>query len=281
MAAVASLHLYPVKSCAGLTLQSAVLGPAGLESDGVGDREWMVVTAADGEFLTQRQAPRMALILPAIEADALVLRAPGMPEARIARAGVASGGAMRDVRLWNHSCRAFDEGDAAAAWLSDFLGRTVRLARFDPSHQRASSREWTGDIEALNRFSDGYPLLMISAASLADLNLRLREAGREPLPMNRFRPNIVLTGVDAFDEDRFASLSSGAMVLRPVKPCPRCPIPSVDQRTGVVGPDPLDVLSRYRDDQRHGVVFGQNVIVAAGIGSVIAAGQSLDTEWNF
>ena len=280
MATIASLHIYPVKSCRAVDLAAATLGTAGLESDGVGDREWMVVDAG-GSFVTQREAPRMALVTPTIKDGMLVLDAPGMAPLSIRLQGFALRAANLDVRVWNHACRAFDEGDAAAAWLSGFLGRTLRLARFDPAHKRASNREWTGMVEALNRFSDGYPILVISQASLADLNGRLKHAGRASLPMNRFRPNIVLGDVGPFDEDRIVSFRAGEVLLKSVKPCPRCPIPSIDQATGVHGPDPLDILAQYRDDARLGVVFGQNVIVAAGIGSVLRVGQELDAEWNF
>ena len=280
MASIAGLHIYPVKSCRGIELASASLGRAGLEADGIGDREWMVVDA-DGGFLTQREAPHMALIAPTVEAGQLVLRAPGMPVQPIALGEFALRQAGLAVRVWNHSCMAFDEGDAVAAWLSQFLERKLRLARFDPAHRRQSNRERTGKVEALNRFSDGYPILMIAAASLADLNERLLEAGRETLPMNRFRPNIVLGELGPFDEDRLLSLSTAGFALTPVKPCPRCPIPSVDQATGVRGPDPLDILGQYRDHPGLGVVFGQNVIVARGYGSTLTLGQALDPEWNF
>lgn len=280
MASIASLHIYPVKSCRGIDLDAATLGRAGLESKGIGDREWMVVDGG-GNFITQREAPRMALIAPELAADALVLHAPGMHALRIALDLPFGRSATLAVQVWNHTCRAFDEGDEAAAWLSQFLGRKLRLARFDPGHKRTSNRERTGNIEALNRFSDGYPVLMISRASLADLNGRLQEAGRDPLPMNRFRPNIVIDAVGPFDEDRFISLTSGAVILKPVKPCPRCPIPSIDQATATRGPDPLDILSRYRDDANLGVIFGQNTIVASGYGAVLHVGQSFEPEWNF
>lgn len=280
MARIAALHLYPVKSCRGIDLDAATLGAAGLERHGAGDREWMVVDAG-GTFLTQREAPRMALIAPAIEPDALVLRAPGAAELRVPLALPFGRTPGLGVRVWNHACRAFDEGDAAAAWLSEVLGRRLRLARFDPAHRRLSNREWTRNAEAPVRFSDGYPILIVSEASLADLNERLQEAGREALPMNRFRPNIVIRDVGPFDEDRFVRLVSGEVVLAPVKPCPRCPMPSIDQATGERGPDPQDILARYRDDARLGVVFGQNAIVAGGIGARLEVGQVFETEWNF
>lgn len=281
MAVITSLHLYPVKSCAGLTLAEATLGARGLEAQGVGDREWMVVHAEDGQFLTQRRTPRLALIRPALEPGALRLRAPGQADLRLPLAAKTVPPALR-VKVWNHECLAHDEGEAAAAWFSAFLGTPVRLARFDPTHRRPSSGEWTGGVEALNRFSDGYPMLLISQASLDDLNDRLQEAGRERLPMNRFRPNIVIAEVGPYEEDYLASLVGGGMVLKPVKPCPRCPMPSVEQSTGEFGPDPLDILSRYRNDERTGgVVFGQNVIALAGGGALLKVGAEMTPEWNF
>ena len=330
MAIISQLFVYPVKSCAGLTLTEAVAGHAGLETpagqaQSVADREWMIVTAA-GDFLTQREHPRMALIVPSVEpgartgagtdrnscaesdaesdaesgtesgaasgaaSGALRLRAPGMPDLLIPLGGFALRAPSLPVRVWDHHCAAFDEGDAAREWLSDFLHTSARLARFDPAHARWSNQGQTGTIKALNRFSDGYPLLLLSEASLTQLNERLQEAGREPLPVNRFRPNIVIKGVEAHDEDHLAALRSrpedapaeGApeIELRPVKPCPRCPVPSVDQATGMRGANPLDILAHYRGSA-DGIVFGQNVIVASGFGALLRTGQRLDEEWNF
>ena len=305
MALISELTIYPVKSCAGLALTEAVLGRAGLETPAgaaqpthaVADREWMIVTAA-GDFLTQREHPRMALIVPSVESGpasnpesgSLRLHAPGMPDLAIPLGGFALRAPGLQVRVWDHHCAAFDEGDAAHEWLSDYLHTSARLARFDPAHARWSNQGQTGAIQALNRFSDGYPLLMLSEASLTQLNERLQEAGREPLPMNRFRPNIVIKGVETHDEDRFSALrgrpeddaagGAPAIELRPVKPCPRCPVPSIDQATGMRGPDPLDILAQYRGSA-DGIVFGQNVIVASGFGAVLRTGQRLEEEWNF
>lgn len=283
MAVISRLAIYPVKSCAGLWLETAEVGRAGLESQGIGDREWMVVTEA-GDFVTQRQHPRMARIVPRIEADALVLNAPGMDDLVIALGDFSLRAANLNVQVWNHACAAFDEGAGAAQWLSTYLGTPARLARFDPAHVRTSNRSITGAIEALNRFSDGYPLLVISEASLDHLNDRLQQAGRDRLPMDRFRPNLVIKNVGAHDEDRFAALRTtddGTQVeLRPVKPCPRCPIPSIDQATGERGPDPLDILMQYRGSA-HGVLFGQNTVMAHGFGARLRVGQALEEEWNF
>jgi len=282
MPVIDSLHLYPIKSCAGISLEQATLGHAGLESQGVGDREWMLVDADSGLFLTQRQAPRMALIRPVLAAGALRVEAPGQASLEIPLAGGGHRSASRPIKVWTHECSALDEGDTAAAWFSACLGRPLRLVRFDPAHKRASNREWTGDIEALNRFSDGYPVLLISQASLDDLNDRLAEAGREALPMNRFRPNIVLGGVGPYEEDYLLALTSDGVAFKPVKPCPRCPIPSIEQSTGVIGPDPLDILSQYRSDERTGgVIFGQNLVTLQGQGSTLRVGQVFEPEWNF
>ena len=291
MARIVSLHLYPVKSCAGWTLDAAKLGQAGLESEGVGDREWMIVTPA-GQFLTQREYPRMALIRTSVQAGsaaavqtrdgrkALVGAAPGMPALHVPIADFALRSPDRHVTVWNHACAAFDEGDAAAEWLSDFLHAKARLVRFDPAHKRLSNRQRTGAVEAQNRFSDGYPLLTISVASLDKLNARLMEAGREAIPMDRFRPNIVIDDAGPHDEDRVTELRAADYTLRAVKPCPRCPIPSIDQASGARGDNPLDILAQYRGGP-DGVLFGQNMITLSGFGTTIAKGDRLDEEWSF
>jgi uncharacterized protein YcbX len=284
MAIINTLHIYPVKSCAGITLTEATLGRAGLESNRVGDREWMVVDAASGLFLTQRQSPRMALITPSLGDGVLKLNAPGQAELLVPLTGFELRHPEISVKVWNHECRAFDAGAQAAQWFSAFLGRDLRLVRFDAAHRREASMEWTGGVSALNRFSDGYPILLISQGSLDDLNDRLQEQGREALPMNRFRPNIVLGRIGPYEEDHVVTLTSAdeKISLKPVKPCPRCPIPSIEQSTGEFGPDPLDILSQYRSESRTGgVVFGQNLITLAGYGEVLCVGQELAEEWNF
>ena len=283
MAHITSLHIYPIKSCAGWTLETATLGHAGLESDSIGDREWMIVSPA-GDFLTQREHPRMALIRSELQTanglKSLVGAAPGMPSLEIPLGEFALRSADRAVKLWAHHCMAFDEGDEAAAWLSDFLHAQARLVRFDPAHTRLSNRQRTGDTDAKNRFSDGYPLLTISVASLDKLNERLMEAGREPITMNRFRPNIVIDDVGPHDEDRVAELRGTGYTLGAVKPCPRCPIPSIDPATGERGDDPLDILSQYRGGPE-GVLFGQNMITLTGFGARLTKGAVLDEEWAF
>lgn len=282
MATLAALHLYPIKSCAGLSLESATLTRAGLTTRQIGDREWMLVDA-DGNFLSQRAHPRMALIAPRLTPRALEVGAPGMAPLELALGRPdPAGAAVCQVRLWDDALQVFDCGAAAAAWFTAFLGAPCKLVRFDPRVERLSNRQWTGGAAAPNRFSDGYPLLAISLASLADLNARLAAIGRPALPMNRFRPNLVIDGVDAFEEDYAASFALGASVLRPVKPCPRCPIPSVDQDSGQVGPDPLDALGyRAKPELDGALCFGMNCIVAEGDGELLRVGQDIEVELAF
>jgi uncharacterized protein YcbX len=226
-ARVARLFVYPVKSCAGVELGEALLAETGLDLD----RSWMVVDA-QGRFLTQREWPRMALVRPQIRTSEVVLRAPGMlalhlgidGRAPLARAGVGGRG------------RRLGHGRRRRPVVQRLPGPAgLRLARFDPQVRRLSSLKWTGGIEAVNQFADGYPFLVTSEASLAELNRRLQAAGHAPVGIERLRPNLVLAGVEAHDEDRLAELriatADGPVVLRPVKPCARCPIPNIDPRT--------------------------------------------------
>jgi uncharacterized protein YcbX len=265
---ISALHVYPVKSCAGITLPRARLTATGFEHD----REWMIVRD-NGRFVTQREEPRLALITPSFDAQVLILRAPGMEALSISyeREGMPA-----QVKVWNDACAAFDVGPDAAAWVSEFLGAAHRLVHFDLAQPRPSNPTWTGEVQALNQFSDGYPWLMISEASLADLNSRLSQ----PLPMNRFRPNIVIAGAAPYAEDHLRQLRCGSITLRPVKGCTRCVITTTNQDTATRdGQEPLRTLRSYRFDRAlKGVTFGQNVIAIRGIGEYLAVGDVLQAE---
>lgn len=273
------IYVHPVKSCAGIAVNEALLIETGLELD----RAWMVVDEA-GEMLTQRDEPRLALVRPSLRAADMVLRAPGMLALHISLDTVES--ATR-ARVWDDEVRAYDMGPLAAQWLSDLLGRRLRLVRFDPDQKRLSSRQWTGEVEAENAFSDGYPILVTSSASLADLNRRLAAKGVEPVTMERFRPNLVLDGIEAFDEDNLAEIEvaadDGPVRLRLVKPCVRCTVPNVDPHTAATGHEPGDTLATFRADPRvgGGVTFGMNAVVLEGIDRVLRAGQPVRARWNF
>lgn len=276
---VAALHVYPVKSCAGIALEEALLVETGLEFD----RAWMVVDR-EGEFLTQREAPRLALVAPRLRHDDMVLRAPGMLALHVALDAVEQ--PLR-VRVWDDTVAAFDMGDIAAQWFSDFLGKALRLVRFDPEHKRLSSRRWTGAIEAENAFSDGYPLLVASTASLAEMNTRLAQRGKAAVTMQRFRPNLVLDGLDAHGEDHldeivFAS-GDGPIRLKLVKPCARCSIPNVDPASGEVGDEPGDTLATYRADARldGALTFGMNAVIVEGVERALQVGQTGRASFAF
>jgi uncharacterized protein len=278
-ASIARLFVYPVKSCAGVELSEAVLTETGLDLD----RAWMVVDEK-GEFVTQRELPRMALVRPQLKHYEVVLRAPGMLALHLAIDSVEH---PIEATLWDEAVPAFDMGDVAAQWFTDFLGRKLRLVRFDPEHRRLSSREWTGDLEVPNQFSDGFPLLVLGEASLEELNGRLAAAGHAPVGIERFRPNIVLAGLEAHDEDRVDVLritaDGGEVRLRPVKPCPRCPIPNVDPATARIDPQVSDVLQGYRRNDLLGgaVTFGMNAIVLQGSERTLRVGQQVTAGWRF
>jgi hypothetical protein len=263
---LAALHVYPVKSCRGLAPAAARLLEAGLEHD----REWMIVTP-DGRFLTQREEPRLATVEVALEDGALALSAPGA--GRVAVPLGPADGAPVEVGVWNDRCRALDQGEEVAAWLGGAFARPLRLVRLHPSHRRASSRDWTGDVEAFTRFSDGYALLAISTASLDELNARLPR----PLPRDRFRANLWLEGLPPYGEDALHDLTAGAVRLRRVKPCTRCVITTTDQSTGARdGEEPIRTLKGYRwDAALRGVAFGQNLIVVGGHGEWLRVGMEL------
>lgn len=281
MATLTELVLYPIKSCAGLQVAQAQLTLAGLSAHGVHDREWMLVTR-EGQFLTQREYPRMALIKPRVEGEALVVEAPGMPPLALPLANDAAAPAL-EVQIWDDRVSAADCGDAAAAWFADAIQGACRLVRFRPGVVRPTSTKWTGGTPAETRFADGYPLLLIGQASLDDLNAKLAAAGRAPLPMNRFRPNLVVDGIEAFEEDFVEAFTAEGVSLRPVKPCARCPIPSIDQATGETGPDPIDILLTYRANARMegAVCMGMNCIVEEGVGAVLRVGQELEAAIAF
>jgi uncharacterized protein len=274
-ATIARLFVYPVKSCAGVELREALLTETGLDLD----RAWMVVDA-QGRFLTQRQLPRMALIRPQLRLGEVVLRAPGMLALHLAIDAVE---APARVRVWDDELEAYDMGAVAAQWFSDFLGQPLRLARFDPEQRRVSDRQWTGDVEALNQFSDGFPLLVAGQASLDDLNARLQGAGQAAVGIERFRPNVVLAGLGAYEEDRLPLVriaAAQAVELRLVKPCGRCPIPNVDPATGVSAPGVLETLLQYRRNELIGgrAAFAMNGVVLSGTEQILRVGQAVTLQ---
>ena len=266
---LAELNLYPIKGCRGIAVRSATVAATGLEIDGIGDREWVIVDA-DGEFLSQRELPKMALIETRMTPSSLRLKAPGMLQLEVP---FASEGDVLPVRVWNDTVAAVTQGEIADAWLTQFLGQPARLMRFDPEATRLSAVKYTGKHEAPYKFADAFALLVTNTASLGDLNARLPAA----VGMNRFRANLVLDGLPAFEEDFVRTLRVGAVTLRAVKPCARCTVPGVDPETGEASNHVPDALAAFRRTE-NGVMFGVNAIVVEGAGQVVSVGDAVEVE---
>lgn len=247
MVELTQINIYPVKSCKGTTLTRAGLTAFGLEYD----RHWMVVDA-DGTFLSQRAIPRMALIEPSLTNDGLVLKAPNCETIELPR--VTTTESPRTVKIWNDVCTAQDCGDLAAGWFTQFLGINARLVTLGGAYHRSVNAKYSTNQDQVG-FADAFPLLLISSASLRELNDRLDS----PIPMNRFRPNLVISGCDPYAEDRWVRFSAGGLTFKVSKPCARCTVPTVDQTTGTKGKEPSVTLSTYRKINND-VYFGQNVI---------------------
>lgn len=241
MPRVSGLHLYPVKSLRGFAVDSADVDDLGL----AGDRRFLVVDPT-GRFLTQRALPRMALIATALSPDHLAISADGFGSLAVRRAPDPAA-PLRPVTVWQSAgLLAEDCGDEAASFLSRFLGADLRLVRIGPHYRRPvqPAQARTGDGVS---FADAYPFLLLSEASLADLNDRLAAQGEAPVPLDRFRPNIVVSGCPAYAEDAWTSLRIGSLTFRNAGPCTRCSITTTDQSTGErAGPEPLRTLATYR-----------------------------------
>jgi len=290
---VRSLHIYPVKSCAGIALQESAIDRAGLHQD----RRWVVMS--NGKFLTQRQLPAMALIQPALTATHLHLHAPGMQPLAIALDGSELADHSEPVMVWRDTMPARSQGDAAARWFSDFLKLPCQLFKIDVAQaQRLADPQWVtpwlqthaemaaGTAAAFAPanpfgFADGFPVLVANQSSLDALNQQLAARGHGAVPMDRFRANIVLHGeLPAYEEDHVALLRIGDVGIALVKPCTRCSIPDVDQATGKRHDEPGRTLRATRSFDA-GVMFGVNGIVAAPPGAVLRVGEPVEVEIDF
>jgi uncharacterized protein len=241
------LYVYPIKSCGGVAVGEWEVDGRGLRND----RRWMLVDES-GLFISQRKLPRMALIQVRIECGGLVVEAPGMPPLSVPFR--PESGQPLLARVWDDLVETETVSDDANLWFSAFLGVTCRLVHLPHESIRPVDPDY-GEPGDRTGLADSFPFLLISEASLADLNARLEH----PLPMNRFRPNLVVSGCEPFAEDHWKRIRIGSITLRVVKPCSRCAITTVDQGTGVRGKEPLRTLATFR---KHGtkVLFGQNLI---------------------
>ena len=248
MITVSNLTYYPIKACRGFDVAESHVERMGLADD----RRMMVVTP-EGEFLTQREYPKLALITPALKNDSVTLSAPNFDSIQF---GIQKSGTPTSVNIWkSKGVSAIDQGDETAQWLSDWLGISVRLVHVDQNFKRRLNPDFAVSAEDHTGFADGYPILIISEASLQDLNSKLDSA----LPMNRFRPNIVVKGCDPFAEDTWKRIRIGGVEMALVKPCPRCEVTTIDKETLERNKEPLKTLATYRK-QDGGAMFGMNVI---------------------
>lgn len=276
---ITQMFIYPVKSCAGIEMTESIIKPTGLAHD----REWMIVDQ-DGQFLTQRQIPHMVWITPRLTEDALYLSAPNHDEIKVPFSRI--GKSVR-VTVWRDSLLGDDMGDEVSEWLNHFFevpGKQYRLVRFSPLASRISAPEWTGDYQAPNMFSDGFALLLVSQSALDVFNEHLTQRGNEAVDMMRFRPNLVLEGLEAHEEDEISQIllhtAAGPIELSLVKPCSRCPVPNIDPYTASRSPAVMDTLETYRRLKRmnDAVCFGMNAIVRAGEGRAIQVGQPFEAN---
>ncbi|MCC6260387.1 MAG: MOSC domain-containing protein [Anaerolineales bacterium] len=252
MIQLSGLSYYPIKSCRGFDLREARVERMGLEND----RRLMLVTP-DGDFLTQRKYAKLALVTPTLQTDSVTLSAPNFETLKV---DLQKRGAIFPVNIWKSAgVHAIDQGEEAAQWFSDWLGVQVRLVHFAEGYIRKVNADFAINEDDHTGFADGYPILIISEEALQDLNSKLDA----PLPMKRFRPNIVVSGCEPFAEDRWKRIRIGAIELALVKPCARCAIPTIDPETLATSKEPLKTLETYR---RHplGAIFGMNAIPLNG-----------------
>ena len=258
-----SIHIHPVKAFRGLAPREAVVEPWGL----AGDRRWTLIDDG-GKVVTQRQQPRLALAAAElVPGGGVRLSAPGMDPLTVP---VPRPAGTVPVEIFGEKVEGVLAEDAAAhTWCGDYLGADVRLVHMDdPATRRPVDPEYARPGETVS-FADGYPLLLTTAASLDALNsliARGDHAAEGPLPMNRFRPNLVVTGTDAWDEDGWSRITVGEVGFRVAKPSGRCVVTTTDQDTAQRGREPLYSLGRHRRIGRK-LVFGQN-LVPLGPGTV-------------
>lgn len=245
---ISSLIYYPIKACRGFEVESAAVERMGLKHD-----RRMMVIRPDGHFLTQREFPRLALVTPTLNDGTLELSAPNSDSIQL---GICTTGTFISVNVWKSmGVQAIDQGEEAAEWFSDWLGAEVRLVHIADGYIRRINPAYAINADDHTSFADGYPILLASQEGLQDLNSRLDS----PVPMNRFRPNLVVQGSEPFAEDRWNRIRVGGVEMAVVKPCARCMVTTIDKTTLEKSKEPLKTLAKYRR-QDLGVIFGQNVI---------------------
>lgn len=261
MITVSDLYFYPVKSCAGRRTEYAELVDTGLADD-----RRLMVTDSDGTFISQRIRPELALVQTEIVGDELTLRAPNSGSVTVQ---IRVEGDECQTVVWDSAVRAVRQDTAANEWLSQYLEVPVQLVALHRNARRPIDPQYAVTDKDVVSFADGYSVLLISEASLDDLNSRLAS----PAPMSRFRPNVVVNGCDAFAEDEWARFRIGDVLFHGVKPCARCSVIGVDQATGLSHSEPMRTLATYRK-LAAGVMFGANLVHT--VGGRIAVGDQLE-----
>ena len=251
-ATLSAIHVYPVKALGGISLAEATVTPRGLKHD----RRFLVIDN-DEVAVTQRDVPKMATGWMEVDGNEVVFSAPDMESLSIPAEPPEMPSHM--VRVWSSDVLAHSISTEADSWLSEYLGFTARLVYMPDSSERKINPQHAKEGDMVS-FADGYPLLVISEASLQDLNERIVKNGGSALTMNRFRPNLVIKGCETYEEDRLGDIQVGETIFRAVKRCARCQVTTTDQASGDVrGPEPLQTLGTYRDTP-DGPIFGMNLV---------------------
>ena len=248
---VVALNVFPIKGCRGTSLTEVEVDRIGL----VGDRRLMLVDSR-GRFVSQRENPRLATLEPWRAGTTLEVRA---ESGDVLKLELDPAGPMRSVSVWGrHGIEANDQGDTAAAWFSEILLDSYRLVYFGPGARNPVDPEFSPRADAETAFTDGYPIMAALQESLDDLNTRLDEA----VPMERFRPSVVVGGAPAWSEDAWSVIDLGGVRCDAVKPCARCVVTTTDQWSGARHPhqEPLRTLASFRTRPGFGAVFGQNLV---------------------
>jgi uncharacterized protein YcbX len=272
---VEEIRIYPVKSLQGISLDKCKLGIRGLELD----RNWMI-TDREYNFVTQRQVHQMAKVKVSAEENYLILSTSGVEDFKIKLKNEN----LKTVKakVWNDVCSALDEGDEVSKWLTSVIGKRnggeLRLVRFEESFIRAVDPKYLQGESSHTTFTDGFPYLITSIESLEFLNKELQKTGANPVTMDRFRANIIIKGVKAFEEFSIEKLmhESGKYSFGLRKPCQRCKVTTVDQQTGEIenSKEPLSTLLRINPlEDKKGAYFGQNSILITGDMKTIAVGD--------
>lgn len=244
---ISALYVYPIKGCRGVALQTAEVQPIGLKDD----RRYMVIDA-HGRFLSQREVPQMAQISVQVAKNGWILS--HAQHGEIAFNPITSG-MTRNAVIWKNTAVVVDQGNAVAIWLTHVLSQPCRLVGLAAGYTRFVNAQYATSVNDAVSFADGFASLLTTDASLADLNQRLAT----PIGMERFRPNIVVSGSTAWAEDAWRGVQVGGIRMTAVKPCARCVVTTTDQLSGTRHQEPLVTLATFRK-QELGVIFGQNMV---------------------